>query len=410
MSTPNDILASLTGVNDNDGDLFGGEVGGGGEEIVPPDVVETNHATISTTSKLMQSGLLGDTNSGGLFDDVDAQEQEEAEKKSQAEQQAALQRTQRQDEEAAARQQADLQQQQQQQQQQINQQMESVHLGPSPFLVGGQDQPSLPQQYAMPQQQQQQSYPLYATPPRAGGPSPSTMPLQPSPTNQSMMVGQHMNQSMMMSQPSHMHPAMMGQTTRMNQQPNNISNMSQSMIHPPAHNNHMNQSMMGQHPNNMSQSMMGPPGNNMMNQPHNNQNMNQSMMHPPSYNNHMNQSTMSHSTINAHYNQPPHAYGAPPGNVTAGMHNATPNQGLPPQMRSYPVPAAPTQYGTVTVDQPILLAGKSNFLVKSSPYWSYQIATQVPPHVWVVRRRFRDVVALEDRLRQDCPGAILPPR
>jgi hypothetical protein len=110
----------------------------------------------------------------------------------------------------------------------------------------------------------------------------------------------------------------------------------------------------------------------------------------------------------------------PQGSWTAGMHNASPHMGQPPQMRlqqqlQQPPPPPVPVYSSITVDQPLLLSQKSGVFGfgGGAPHWSYQITTVLqsqPPMTWIVRRRFRHVVALEDRMREDCPGAILPPR
>lgn len=128
------------------------------------------------------------------------------------------------------------------------------------------------------------------------------------------------------------------------------------------------------------------------------------------------------STLNSYYAP------ATPGLATAGMRNApSPQQaisshGMQQQQRTSPQPIqivkppeVPTYYGKVTVNDPVLLQAPSGFLgmVSSPPHWSYQITAQIrgqPASVWIVRRRFRHVVALEDRVRAECPGAILPPR
>jgi len=117
------------------------------------------------------------------------------------------------------------------------------------------------------------------------------------------------------------------------------------------------------------------------------------------------------------YSPAPHA---PPG-------SAPPPHGAPPvsMMRIVQPPPPPTIYGKVTVSDPLLIQASGGLLgLRQAPHWSYQIVTTVLPlsnantHAMpapattqtMVRRRFRHVVALEDRLRQDCPGAILPPR
>jgi hypothetical protein len=75
-------------------------------------------------------------------------------------------------------------------------------------------------------------------------------------------------------------------------------------------------------------------------------------------------------------------------------------------------------FASITVSDPLLISssGVSLFGIRQPPHWSYQVLTSFQPSssgpvgCWVVRRRFRHVVALEERLRQECPGAIFPPR
>jgi hypothetical protein len=113
------------------------------------------------------------------------------------------------------------------------------------------------------------------------------------------------------------------------------------------------------------------------------------------------------------------------GSSLAGMHNLNPSLGLAPSpygaraldAAKPPPPTAP--FSKVIVSDPLLISssGASLFGLRQPPYWSYQIQTTFAPSGvnapmgnWLVRRRFRHVVALEERLRQECPGAILPPR
>jgi ribosomal protein L9 len=109
------------------------------------------------------------------------------------------------------------------------------------------------------------------------------------------------------------------------------------------------------------------------------------------------------------------------GSYNTGFQNQSPSMLMPPQLLHPTQPPPPIQqpmYGRVTISDPVMVQSQSVFGIRQPPHWSYQIATQIlpqPPHspsgcVWLVRRRFRHVVALEDRLREDCPGAILPPR
>lgn len=71
----------------------------------------------------------------------------------------------------------------------------------------------------------------------------------------------------------------------------------------------------------------------------------------------------------------------------------------------------PPIYVDIKVTEPMLIQ-QQNFLISSPPYWSYQIASTLANNqgTWLVRRRFKHVVALEDRMRQACPGSILPAR
>jgi hypothetical protein len=79
---------------------------------------------------------------------------------------------------------------------------------------------------------------------------------------------------------------------------------------------------------------------------------------------------------------------------------------------------SPLAIARLVVSEPLLISssGVSLFGIRQPPHWSYQIQTMFqsssagPMGCWVVRRRFRHVVALEERLRQEYPGSILPPR
>lgn len=98
---------------------------------------------------------------------------------------------------------------------------------------------------------------------------------------------------------------------------------------------------------------------------------------------------------------------------TVGMHNSAQSMNLG-RIRKItlvkPRDVAPL-YMDIRVTEPMLIQTQSLFL-SSPPYWSYQITSQLAQNqgTWLVRRRFRHVVALEDRLRQACPGSIIPPR
>ena len=101
----------------------------------------------------------------------------------------------------------------------------------------------------------------------------------------------------------------------------------------------------------------------------------------------------------------------PPGpspSYTVGMHNSANRYARPPPVIQ--PPHFEPMYGQVTVSQPLLVQPPSLFNVVP-PHWNYQIQTALKEGgYWLVRRRFRHIVALEDRLRDECPGAILPPR
>jgi hypothetical protein len=99
--------------------------------------------------------------------------------------------------------------------------------------------------------------------------------------------------------------------------------------------------------------------------------------------------------------------------ATAGMHNAIHNTHLGKVRKIHLVTPQVVEplYTDIHVNEPMLIQTQS-FLISSPPYWSYQITSQLSGNqgTWLVRRRFRHVVALEDRLRLACPGSILPPR
>jgi hypothetical protein len=112
-------------------------------------------------------------------------------------------------------------------------------------------------------------------------------------------------------------------------------------------------------------------------------------------------------------------------NVGGGIPSHTLNQtsavALNNPYRPTPPPVVPPGFYTkVLVTEPLLLqSAPALFGLGQPPHWSYQVTTELSAAsgtgtgtggVWMVRRRFRHVVALEDRLREDCPGAILPPR
>mmetsp|Transcript_25602 Transcript_25602/g.36080 ORF Transcript_25602/g.36080 Transcript_25602/m.36080 type:complete len:748 (+) Transcript_25602:147-2390(+) len=98
---------------------------------------------------------------------------------------------------------------------------------------------------------------------------------------------------------------------------------------------------------------------------------------------------------------------------TAGLHNGPNTSSLGQQLRQAPQEPAPVipVYGEIKVSDPLLEQPMSLLGFSSPPHWTYQVTTTLlEGGCWIVRRRFRHVVALEDRLRMDCAGAILPPR
>lgn len=101
---------------------------------------------------------------------------------------------------------------------------------------------------------------------------------------------------------------------------------------------------------------------------------------------------------------------APMPSITAGMHNSA-QQTFPIMSITRPPPVEPI-YGQVTVSDPLLIQPYSySFLTIQQPYWTYQVQTNGKDGgCWLVRRRFRHVVTLEEKLRDECKGAILPPR
>ena len=137
-------------------------------------------------------------------------------------------------------------------------------------------------------------------------------------------------------------------------------------------------------------------------------------------------------------NMPPHHPAAPSsrygGGAAASYYGGGYHPPPPGAIADY-VPPAPFEplYGRVAVSDPMLIQGAGLFA--GPPHWTYLVTvyskcapgtTTAPPPpppsnddqrqrpqeqpISAVRRRFRHFVALEDRLRQSVPGAILPPR
>lgn len=127
-------------------------------------------------------------------------------------------------------------------------------------------------------------------------------------------------------------------------------------------------------------------------------------------------------------NQQPHiVHHVTPNGQQPGMPNSMSPTRTPPAPASYPdmsslpppydLETFTPHYGKITVTDPILVQSPGMF--SGPPHWTYNI--NVPSAMKVegqqdfapttsVRRRFRHFVALEERLRVDCPGTILPPR
>ena len=107
----------------------------------------------------------------------------------------------------------------------------------------------------------------------------------------------------------------------------------------------------------------------------------------------------------------------PVATTTAGMHNhPTTDSFIPTKPNDQTLKEFTPLYGPIRVSDPLLVQGSGLF--SGPPHWTYQVTVTNPQPINgteyattnQVRRRFRHFVALEDRLRMDCPGAILPPR
>jgi hypothetical protein len=407
------------------------------QDSVPPP---TNNNNNMSKSLLFTSGLLGmaggasdETKAdlgigggggggGGLFDDIDQQEQQQQleEAKQKAAALAAAEEQKRQQEQAAAaaeqQQQRRLheeeqqrQQQQMQQQQQLQPQsytMEQRMAGMHLMNQGGQQpqpqNPTMMMNYQQQQQQQQSRNQHPAMQNQQGGIEQQAMQNQQDPMNQQQQQQQPGHNTMIHQ--SNFQPGQQMQGTMQQQQQQQQQLLPQSDVSVPG-------IMYREHPSdiNSSQTMM----NNQQPQPQPQPN---NMMSPQQ------QPYGPGQSPNNRFYQP-----ATPASIMAGMHNAVvPSPyGMPQQQQQQSLarmvvpitkpPEVPTYYGKVTVNDPMLLQAPSKLLgmVSSPPHWSYQLSTQIkgqPLGVWMVRRRFRHVVALEDRLRIECPGAILPPR
>eukprot|EP00980_Cylindrotheca_fusiformis_P016254 scaffold4829_cov129-Cylindrotheca_fusiformis.AAC.14 len=325
-------------------------------------------------SLLAQSGLLGMASSdhseggGGLFDAVDEEEErKEAEERRRREEEEARRRKEeeerlrkQQEEEERRRKEEQLRQQQLQQQQQ--QKMEQ--------------QRQLQQQQQQQMQQQQQNL----------GGSYGHQSQYQQPQQQSAMMQSAMMQSSLISPQDQKQPY---QHQQQNQQ-NLNSQMGNLTINAPALNNN---SFYREHPptvvggGSIPSAVGGSP--------------------PPTnaYQGQMPGNNYYYGTQQQPQTQSP--------SIMAGMYNPAQN-GPMGQVRKMtltkPQDFSPL-YTRIVVGEPMLIQTQ-NFLISSAPYWSYQVTSSLANNqgTWVVRRRFRHIVALEDRLRQSCPGAILPPR
>ena len=106
-----------------------------------------------------------------------------------------------------------------------------------------------------------------------------------------------------------------------------------------------------------------------------------------------------------------------PASPLAGMYNASPQTNVVVKksltLYSTPSPTFDPIYGDIMVNDPRMVSSNGLF-GGGPPHWTYNVTT-LPKQghsgsVIEVRRRFRHFVALEDRLRDSCPGSILPPR
>ena len=347
----------------------------------PQVVLPTPTSTTSASSLLATSGLLV-SDGGGLFDEID-KEAEAAAAAAEAEQRAkeaaeiasqkAFVAAQEEAQSAAAAAQAAQEEAERLRRQQVQDQMQSIHLGgPIPPqnmpYGGGGGMQQLPQQQqpfynngGYPQQQQHQQFPpqqqtqynMYPPPQQYPPPPPQTYPPQQYQSNAPQQ--QDMNSTV-----NHIPGAASYHDPNNMQQPN----QSNSRYYQP--------SMIGSPTAGMYNGVTSRNNNHMQPQPN---------MQP--------------------------------------MHN--PQAIMQP---TRPMAVAPGFYTRILVTEPLLLQSSPGglFGIGQPPHWSYQITTELNPNVqqqsgqgghqgvWMVRRRFRHVVALEDRLRDDCPGAILPPR
>jgi len=323
-------------------------------------------------SLLAESGLLGDNTAsngdgGGLFDEVDKEEEERLKKEAEI---------QKQKEEEERKRLAEEQLRQQQEEEKLRRQaeeqmMQTVSLANS--VAAYSPQQHLPQQYH-PQQHFQQQNP---------------------PQQHMSMINQGLNnqmQNMSMSTPN---PSSFAERSQMMQQQ---AATSQNAVTSPM------PSMQGQNGRNDAFSPSGfyrpEPNIIQANQP----SIMQSPVQPNI--NHASPGVDAQSQLTANTSR---LSQAPTPSVTAGLHNANTGIGRRTQVIVQPTPFEPI-YGQVTVSEPLLVQPPSLFNVVP-PHWTYQIQTSLKEGgCWLVRRRFSHIVALEERMRGECAGAILPPR
>ena len=116
----------------------------------------------------------------------------------------------------------------------------------------------------------------------------------------------------------------------------------------------------------------------------------------------------------------------PPQQYQQAYSSGMPRQSPPASIANYKPPPFRSPYGKITVTDPLLI--QSTGLFAGPPHWTFlvtlysQPASNTQPQqsnghqpgqsqpISAVRRRFRHFVALEARLRQSVPCAILPPR
>jgi hypothetical protein len=419
----------------------------------------------ASVSLLSKSGLLGFESSslsgnegggggGGLFEEVDQEEeqklQEQEEEKRRVEAERLRLQQQKEEEENLRRQQEEQARQQQQMQFQQQQQQRQQQ-----------------QQYQPQQQQQQQQQPMYGQQSLqySNQNQNQNQPNNPSYQQQSSALMQ--SQSMMQSSPhQNQHP-----NPNQNQQLH-LNGQMQSMTFNQYQQQPHHQQQQPPQPSSQSMSHNSIPPSSYATQqppPPQQQQQQQPQYHPQPptapqrdaagfYRDHM-PSTPPHQAVavnnspqqqpvpsnsygggqHQNQNQNQYYYGtqaqpnnrnmqSPQGSMTAGMHNSPSPQypheqsnnhmgggpGSIGQVRKMTLVRPPDVqpiYTNIQVTEPMLIQTPS-FLMSSPPYWSYQINSQLNNNggIWLVRRRFRHVVALEDRLRQAHPGAILPPR